>query len=769
MNRRNKRAIKKRVRKNAARPDISQAEAVKDAQESVKHNSEEDDLLQKFVSDEKYYRRALEIYDECYRAPVYREVIDKIDCDLYRFSITNLPYALYQSYIVAKYLKNHMDKSIAAPRFEHANPDRQIAEIIDYNASEHNRMPTALFLMPFIYAHLEKLLRQSELINCKQSSNDLLNFRKLRLLTSVLSGKLAFVVESIINELDSENLTYLDDDLDKLSDRALVDRFFFALRKREKSVCFKILGRARNLEQGESDYLEAIARFYDQDYGNAIRFAMRVREGYYRYSSAVSLLLECYARQGNLVKLVDCVSNNKTLKYQYLQLEYLRQETILNSHCSRIEWFDARVKALNQLADYINQRVAPGIFEDTYYFKLVKNSVGCIVKIYENYYNAFYHASTSILKVATDIKRYMALLSISGLSRFYAIKGLLGKINLDVTTISDDWLQNFQRTALYIIEQITGLNSKIPVINMRNHPLDLWMLGLESIYNLGLLARFTDKIDRNLDVLVVLYKQVKDERIADLILRAYVEESIRGHLNEKIKTFVATQLKDRAEDLSLEQKMVARRLSKNGQIALESAEALFQLSKEIDWGWKDAGMISLAYFRIIEIEVNQKVVLPAIKSMDVKQINDDYKTVLDSIPSEDEKEKYIDKWEGTIFTLGQLINGDVSGLMLGGLESFFRKIDGVKLVGDTLASDIRNSIRKLLSAGTSIDAFVSFIKKDVVNKDLRNKYRNPPAHGKYVTYQTACKCREDVYQLLQKLQEMLKSSPSDYVYDGVGL
>ena len=754
MSRRTKKASGKGVRKNAAQPNISLAEAEKPVHKSEQCYSVKDDLLQKFVSEEKYYRRALEVYDECYKVPVYREIIDKIYCDLCRFSITNLPYALYQSYIAAKYLKKHMDKSIAAPRFEHANPDRQIAEIIDDNASEHNRMPTALFLMPFIYAHLKKLLRQSELINCKQSSSDLLNFRMLRLLTSVLSGNVAFVVESIINEIDSENLTYLDDDLDKLSDLALVDRFFFALRKRKESVYYQILGRLHKLEPGESDYLQAIAHFYEHDYDAAIRFAMRVREGYTRYSSAVSLLLECYAGQGNLVKLVDCISNNKTLKYQYLQLEYLRQETILNSDCNRIEWFDARVKALNQLADYINQRVATGIFDETYYFKLVKNSVGCIVKIYESYYDAFYHASTGNLKVATDIKNYMALLSISSIPRFYSITSLLGKINENVTTISDEWLQNFRQTALCIIVQITGLNLKIPIINMKNHPLDLWMLGLESIYNLGLFARFTDKIDRNLDVLIVLYKQVKDERIADLILRAYVEESIRGNLNEKIKTFVATKLKDRAEGLSLEQKRVSRRLSKNGQIALEAAEAIFQSSKKIDWGWKDAGMISLAYLRIVEVEINQRLVLPVVDMLGFGQIEREYKSVRKLLAGEKAK------WGGIISSLGKIMNNqsDLAGLMLYELQNFFINIGSGITAGDRLAQDIRNSISKLLSDGANIDAFISVIEKDVVSEDIRKKYRNPPAHGEYVNYQTACDCREYFYQVMQKLQNALKFS-----------
>lgn len=773
MSKRNKLAGRQRMRKNAAQSKINQSETVKKAKSAAQHDSETGALLKKFVSDEKYFRRALEIYDEHYKEPFYRKIIDKIYFDLYRFAGTYEPYALYQSYIDITYLRKYTDKSIVTPRFEHANPDRQISEITDDSASEYSRIPTALYLLPFIYAHLKEVLSKSGFITYKQSINDLQNKKIQELLKAVLSGNLGFLVDIVMRDIDSENLIYLDDDLDKLSGSALVHRFYLALWKREKSVCYKILGRAQYLDPGESDYLEATAHFCDHDYNNAIRYALMVREGCPDYGSAVSLLLECYARQGSIVKLVDCISNNKALQYKYLQLVYLRQEAIFKSYCNKIGWFENNSNAIAQLSDYINKSVAHGgNFEDTYYIKLVKNSVGCIIKIYEGYRDAFFYSVNSNPKVSPDIKNCKALASVLDIPVFSSIKILLGKINKYATIISDDWLHVFRQTAMYVIGQITGLSSKIPFINNKTHLLDLFLLGLESMYNLGLFARFTGQINQSIDALLVGYKRLKDPRIADLILRAYIEESIRGNLNEKIKNFVATQLKDRDEDLSLAQKMVARRLSKNGQIALESAEAMFQVSKDIDWGWKDAGMISLGYLRIIEVEVNHQLVLPAARMLGADRINKDYEDVCKSTAA------VKGKWKNIVPALKDMLRPDadaaeasgasaVSGLMLGQLRGFFGNIGSRITAGDTLAYDIRDSISKLLSDRNSIDAFISFIENDVVNKDISQKYRNPPAHGEYVTYETACDCRECFYQIMQKLHEALKFNSAEYVQSGV--
>lgn len=723
-----------------------------------------EEIFKRFDSDEKYLKRAAEMYEDYYKAHVYREIIDNIYKDLHNYvgSVTPDCYGFQRHLdnIFAKFA----DKSNVLPRLEHLNPDRRIAEIIDDNASAYLKIPNAVTMLPLIYAHLKNLLKQSELINSRQTTNDLQNRQILQLLTSVLSGKLSFAVEVFIQEVDSENLKYLDDDLNKLSIRALLYRFFMALRKGEKYVCYKIIGVAQNLDPGESDYLEAVAHFYDQDYNTAIRCALRVKDEYPDHSSAVLLLLECYARQGNIVKLVDFISANKTLKYQYLQLVYLYQETILKSECDSLGWFDENDKVISKLVNYIDQSTTNNMVWADYYLKLVKNSVNCVIKIYRNYRNAFYYHTNqnNDVAVVTDIKNCMAIQVISDFYLFKPIKSLLSKINKNVTIITDAWLKNFRLVALKVIEGITGLTQAIPVNNEKNRSLDLFLLGVESIYALDLFACFTQRVNLFAVSLTSYYIRTKDERAADLILRAYTEESIRGNLNGEIKDFVENQLKDKIDNLTLVQKVVAGKLSKNGKIALEAAEVLFSLSKTIDWGWKDAGMISLAYLRIVEVEINQRLILPVVDILDFSSMETEYQKVRKSLAGEKAK------WGGIISLLDKIINkkSDLSGLMLYDLQNFFINIGSGIATGDTLACDIRNCISTLMSDATHINALISFIEKDVVSENIRKKYRNPPAHGEYVAYQTACDCREYFYQVMQKLQNALKSSSAENVQPG---
>ena len=272
------------------------------------------------------------------------------------------------------------------------------------------------------------------------------------------------------------------------------------------------------------------------------------------------------------------------------------------------------------------------------------------------------------------------------------------------------------------------------------------MIRLESAYNLDSLRQFIYLLNRNIDTLIACYKYQKDERIADLILRAFTEESISGNLNEKIKNFVATGLKDRVDNRSLKQKLVAGKLSAKAKFAIESAEYLYQLSTTIDWGWKDAGMISLAYFRIIEVEINQKLILPTLNSLSMKQII----TLAKQTPQK--------QWGKILTKMKNVKKGRISGLMLGEMEIFFNNIGSKSVNGDRFAQSIKSSICKLLSDVNNIGSFISFLENDVLSGKLRNKYRNPPAHTSYLPYKTACECREFFYNAMQQLQESLKPS-----------
>lgn len=90
------------------------------------------------------------------------------------------------------------------------------------------------------------------------------------------------------------------------------------------------------------------------------------------------------------------------------------------------------------------------------------------------------------------------------------------------------------------------------------------------------------------------------------------------------------------------------------------------------------------------------------------------------------------------------------------MEYFFRNIGSGIIEGDTLSQDIRSAIKRLLVNETDLDYFILFLENNVVNKNNRDKYRNPPAHTKYLPYKTACECRDYFYQSMQQLNVMLK-------------
>ena len=290
---------------------------------------------------------------------------------------------------------------------------------------------------------------------------------------------------------------------------------------------------------------------------------------------------------------------------------------------------------------------------------------------------------------------------------------------------------------------------------------DLLWLALESMYKLDLKSAFTDNIDSLIDILSNQYERTQDERVANIILLAYTEEYVCGNLNDKIKEFVEQRLKYNDANKSMMQKydVFGRRLSKNAAIALESAETLYALSESVDWGWKDAGMLSLAYFRIIEVEFNQKLILPVVKIIGMDHIRSDYEAVCNSLTGEDKK-IYKNNWGRIISTLEKIDDGtaNVDGLMLGEMDYFFRNIESNIIVHDLLAQNMKNAIETLLINGTNIDDFISFVETNVLNDDIRNKYRNPPAHTKYLPYKTACECRDYFYQIMQQLHTVLKQT-----------
>lgn len=704
-------------------------------------------IFKRFISDEKYIMFVSKMYEDDCRIPDRRKIIDKIYENLRKYAGTGVPdYSGYRKFIFQAYIAQIRDVSKASQKFQ----------VLAGKDSQDFSDQLDIFLFSEIFAYLYNDFKsKSRLKDWEPTQDDLLNKNLLKLLISGLMGDLGYTLDILMSAVDSDNVKYLDDDLENLNARTLLGRFFKAVEQKEQSVCYKILGRTHELlDPGESDYLEAVVHFYDQEYDDAIHYASRVKEGTPDYNAAVSLLLECYAEKGDIVKLTECLNSNKTLKFFFYQLLYLTQEIVLNEPFEEeppSEW----TQYFKQLLEY---RKISDYTGSEYYAQVVTTTVKCIINVYTEFRNLNYYPNNDTID-SHNGRSYIALISVSsGFDKSVELDKFISKINECPKTVSDDWLSGLRKQAFYTIEMLTGTISKIMIGENQFISNDLILLGFESIYKLDMLASFTESVNRNIDYFIKGYNIEPNERIANIILLAYAEESIQGNLNDKVKGFVDAKLTGKLDESSLVHKQVSRRLSTKGAIALEAAETQYSLSKTIDWGWKDAGMLSLAYYRIIEVEINQKLLLPAVKSIGIDRIQKDYETVSSSLTGKSKK-SYVFKWERIISTLGRIISGtaDVSGLMLGEMEFLFRNIGSGITDGDMLAQSFRRGISSLLVEGTDLDEFVYFLEKDVVNKDVREKYRNPPAHTRYLPYKTACECRDYFYQLMQQFQSLLRS------------
>ena len=88
--------------------------------------------------------------------------------------------------------------------------------------------------------------------------------------------------------------------------------------------------------------------------------------------------------------------------------------------------------------------------------------------------------------------------------------------------------------------------------------------------------------------------------------------------------------------------------------------------------WRDAGMISLGFFRILELEFNERLLLPAMKAVDIEMLISDL-AALSSGVSQGAHKKAVEFWQKMMPSLKRA-KKDGKGLELGSLELLLQKV-----------------------------------------------------------------------------------------------
>jgi hypothetical protein len=252
-------------------------------------------------------------------------------------------------------------------------------------------------------------------------------------------------------------------------------------------------------------------------------------------------------------------------------------------------------------------------------------------------------------------------------------------------------------------------------------------------------------------------KEYPDE-VSHVIGTAYFERKNRGlSIPKKMENYVEKNIDNLEGEIEEEKRRrIYSRLSEKGKSAMEVADWEFEKSKAESYGWRDAGPIALSYFRIIELELNQKLILPLIRRCDISLMKELFRNDRDKMVNDKRKKKFEESWSIHIRNLENIKNPkiDKDGLELGWLSyllASLRGLDDNSQLGQLLRNALYDGTENSIMTEEGWSALNEGLIHEIISEEKCKRYRNPPAHTRYLPYYVAVECRDYVRDAIIKL------------------
>jgi hypothetical protein len=506
--------------------------------------------------------------------------------------------------------------------------------------------------------------------------------------------------------------------------------FFHAVAKGDEHVAFKMVGRLREEahDSGEVTFLEATASFHSNRFEEAIKFAREVPRDAIDWPRAFMLLLESYAYLGDFMPIEAELRACPEFLFPEYFLRYVCQITIENSPTPEASLERASHVIQNALG---LSQPGPGAFQ-----MWNRHSCQLAVQFIEQLRDASLteaalHQSAVVGAPYDDLEQSLPFQKIQ-----HALV-LDGDLVTRLSQLkSDDAYKE-------IVKRLMNYGSPGRVE---------YFQALATQWRIGERSVFLDNVLASLDNLVA---DPSTEARQGLVWAYQESKLLNRHSDSELLRRKLLEIPLMAEKLNEIEKATAsdrleQTLSPMARLALRSANwDLSQALKE-EQLWKDAGMISLGFFRIIELELNERLIFPSLQTVDVNRLAGS----LNELRARESGKSTKDAtafWERMLPPLRRA-KQERKGLDLGALELLLAKV--AKLTGPDvrLKSPIHGEIlRRLTPAG--IDAFQAGTLAHLVDAGAREKFRNPPAHSRYVALPVARECKQYVDNVLRRLIE----------------
>jgi hypothetical protein len=587
--------------------------------------------------------------------------------------------------------------------------------------------------------------------NFNSNTEYILNYNKYKLLLSVFSEDKRSV--DFFDALD--NLSKRDQsqevDLDLCTQAELRIRFFDSLRVRNWRQTFLILGKLNKLEHdpGEVAYFTSLAYFESDDFSESIKYASHVQTDHPDYIGAAALWLESLAFLGDIKAFAKKlkVVGSKQLSPMYLR--YLLQIIMTNAN----DPSDVPNLMETEMGGVSLELAEVDVKHDPFFPAFNRHSCEIAVRLAE--YLGIKDLESSLI---SDGDEHVA-------EHEEEISPELLRLGVP--------LCSFDRQLWEEILDAESHERFIPIVKrLLNVPypvtLNDHIQALKVQLRLGGALPFIQNTARMLDSLA---NQNYDAKLfIEIVQAAFIQATVlSSDLESKFKEFLLSVsgnvLFPDTHRADIARLQLLSTLSPMGRQSYEWAETALNAAEENSKGTiRDAGMISLGFFRIFELELNSRILIPLRKDLKVVDLLDaNWQLVqkqLEDLKTTETKnkiksiEKCIKFWSRLVPELKKVLSGESSGLELGSLEYLLSKTSNI----DGPDQEFKEFLVSLLSqrfTEIGLAAHRSGALSELINGTVRERFRNPPAHTRFLPLRVARECKAYVDTGLQSLSKWL--------------
>lgn len=633
--------------------------------------------------------------------------------------------------------------------YDHYSPQKMtqtdISSISDKNKSDY----PIIFYYILLYSKKYKIFKEYDIKLQQQQEykndpvflqNGFIAYNEWKLLTNLLDNFSA-IVAAVIDSIDEENVAYLDANLDSLDDTAIKKRFIKAVSKQEKSMAVKLFEHIKDMSVGETNYFKALMHYAALEYSDALQLAKEVNKEDIDYDSAIALQLECLAYMGEHETFFSLLKEYQQGQYDKSHLIHLLQVLVLNLKDDAVKTFDYESKLdLSKLT--LKEPT------NTYY-------VGLTLQTF----------AKTLVEGILLLDHYLFAKNMNPDQELADKEAArLRKLQLVMTLYPQD-IPDFLNIEYVAANPILLCKQQIlsAILSMltKNNPDDSFesqYCAFLCEYQLGFIPEFCDNVNSNLTALIHYYES-GDQKAFDLIQCAYIEEALVDKIDDALNAYISKTglLNENTHTINsdLEDKKLEAFLSDTGKLAMKAAQWQLSKSYEHDSSWKDCSLLSLSFFRILEIEYNKKIILPLVKTIGEVDIERSFNGMIDTLKSnEDAKHAYIKKWGQIINRLQPILEqeSNTQGLVLGALNQFILNIGSLYDAHDTLAQAFFAPLFSILN-DAGFEALSTGKFEDIISAQKQLEFRNPSVSLKHLTFDNACECRKYVINSLHQLME----------------